>query len=134
VDATDLIQILLNLTINAFQSSATPQTVQVTAARVKEPLPQPFKVPPETELVVGESAFAGKLPLLALTISDQGSGIGSETLARIFDPYFTTKTDTGTGLGLAIVARLVQTHRGLIHVKTRIGLGTQVTLYFPLKT
>jgi signal transduction histidine kinase len=133
VDATDLIQILLNLTINAFQSTTTPQTVQVTAVRVKEPLPQPFIVPPETELVVGESTFAGKLPLLALTISDQGSGIGSETLARIFDPYFTTKTATGTGLGLAIVARLVQTHRGLIHVKTRIGLGTQVMLYFPLK-
>ncbi len=133
IDSTDLLQILLNLTINGLQSTAHTQTVRITAARLEDPLPTPLTVPVESDIVVGEAAFPNQPPLLALTISDQGSGISGENLKRIFDPYFTTKTRDGTGLGLAIVSRLVQTSRGLIHVKTQLGHGTNVTVYFPLK-
>ncbi|MFA6285969.1 MAG: response regulator [Opitutaceae bacterium] len=133
VDSTDLLQILLNLTINGLQSTDRPQTVRLTASRLEDPLPIPLVAPPETEIVIGETAFPNQPPLLALTIGDQGSGITGDNLKRIFDPYFTTKTQDGTGLGLAIVSRLVQTSRGLIHVKTQVGHGTHVTVYFPLK-
>ncbi|HTJ79438.1 MAG TPA: response regulator [Rariglobus sp.] len=133
VDATDLLQILLNLTINAFQSSSKEQTVRVTATRLEDPLPTPLEPPEETEIVLGEPTFTNQPPLLALTISDQGTGISSQNLKRIFEPYFTTKVQTGTGLGLAIVARLVQTNNGLVHFKTVPEQGTEVTVYFPLK-
>ncbi len=133
IDSTDLLQILLNLTINGLQSTSLAQTVRITTERLEYPLPTPLTAPPETEIVVGEAAFPNQPPLLVLTISDQGAGISGENLKRIFDPYFTTKTQDGTGLGLAIVSRLVQTSRGLIHVKTQLGHGTNVTVYFPLK-
>ena len=133
VDATDLIQILLNLTINAFQSTTKVQSVRLTARRMEDPLPLPLTLDADTEISLGEAGFPNQPPVLALSITDQGSGIGCEHLARIFDPYFTTKAQTGTGLGLAIVARLVQNNRGFIHLKTRLDQGTTVTLYFPLK-
>ena len=134
VDATDLIQILLNLTINAFQSTAKTQSVRLTARRLEDPLPLPLALDADTEISVGEAGFPNQPPLLALGISDQGAGIDREHLARIFDPYFTTKGQTGTGLGLSIVARLIQNNRGFIHLKSRLDHGTTVTLYFPLKT
>jgi len=134
IDATDLVQILLNLVVNAFQSSPREQTVWLMAERLTAPLVPPPAAPAATELVLGLESFANTPPLLALTVLDQGSGIGAETLPRIFDPYFTTKAQAGTGLGLAIVARLVRTHHGLIHVKTRLGEGTSMTLCFPLQS
>jgi len=66
-------------------------------------------------------------------VQDQGSGIPPEILRHIFEPYFTTKVDKGTGLGLAIVSRLVQDHHGLLHVKTKVGEGTRMTVVFPAK-
>ena len=88
----------------------------------------------DTEIVLGEASFANQPPLLCITITDQGEGIKKENIKRIFDPYFTTKVQTGTGLGLAIVSRLVQTNNGLVHFKTNPGHGTEVSVYFPLKT
>lgn len=133
VDATDLIQILLNLTINAFQSTTTEQIVRLTARRMDDPLPLPLTLDADSEISRCEAGFPNQPPLLALSITDQGTGIRRENLARIFDPYFTTKAQTGTGLGLAIVARLIQNNHGFIHLKTRLDQGTTVTLYFPLK-
>lgn len=133
VDATDLIQILLNLSINAFQSSPREQTVWITADRIDAPIALPPATPTLNEAAVGHDTFAARPPLLAISVIDQGGGISAENLPRIFEPYFTTKAQHGTGLGLAIVARLVRTHHGLIHVKTRAGEGTRITVYFPLK-
>jgi two-component system sensor histidine kinase/response regulator len=133
IDATDFIQVLLNLVINAFQSSPLPQTVWLIAERLTLPLALPATALSGTEALVGLEGFANTAPLLALTVLDQGAGISAENLPRIFDAYFTTKAQTGTGLGLAIVARLVRSHHGLIRVKTRPGEGTSITLYFPLK-
>jgi signal transduction histidine kinase len=49
----------------------------------------------------------------------------------MFEPYYTTKAARGSGLGLAIVSRLVHTHGALLHIKTRVGEGTTMTLYLP---
>jgi signal transduction histidine kinase len=133
IDATDFIQILLNLIINAFQSSPHAQTVWLIAERLTAPFVPPAAVAAATEKLIGLDTFANTPPLLALSVLDQGAGISADNLPRVFDAYFTTKTQTGTGLGLAIVARLARTHHGLIHVKTRLGEGTSITLYFPLK-
>jgi two-component system, sensor histidine kinase and response regulator len=133
INGTELIQILLNLTINAFQSTAHDQTVWVTAEMVLEPLPDEVLTEGPGDIFVGREPLAGEPPLVALSVLDQGEGIAPEVLPHIFEPYFTTKTEKGTGLGLAIVSRLVQDHRGLLHLRTKVGEGTRVTVYFPAK-
>mgnify|MGYP001359800712 CR=1 FL=1 len=63
-------------------------------------------------------------------VSDTGSGIPPENLAKIFEPYFSTK-DTGTGLGLAIVHKIVDVHNGTIDVGSTVENGTRFTLRLP---
>jgi PAS domain S-box-containing protein len=66
-------------------------------------------------------------------VADTGSGIPPEHLARIYDPFFTTKVmGRGTGLGLSITYGIVQEHRGTIGCESTIGQGTRFTLTFPL--
>ena len=66
-----------------------------------------------------------------LSFADQGIGIPPENLPRLFDPYFTTRSD-GTGLGLAIADRIVTDHGGKILVESTVGVGTVVTVCLPL--
>ncbi len=130
VNGTELIQILLNLTINAFQSTTREQTVWVTAEVVTKPLPIESLRDGREDIVIGREPLAGEPPLVAISVLDQGPGIMPDVLPHIFEPYFTTKSEKGTGLGLAIVARLVQDYRGLLHVRNKAGEGTRVTVYF----
>ncbi|MEP7304782.1 MAG: ATP-binding protein [Acidobacteriota bacterium] len=66
-------------------------------------------------------------------VSDTGSGIPSEHLARIYDPFFTTKAiGRGTGLGLSITYGIVHEHDGTINCASVIGQGTRFTLSMPL--
>jgi len=67
-----------------------------------------------------------------LTVSDDGSGISTDDLERIFEPFYTKKVmgRTGTGLGLAVVWNALQDHDGYINVKTS-KKGTVFELYFP---
>jgi len=133
IGGTELIQVLLNLSINAFQSSNQPQTVWITAERVEVALAIETLADSPTDHFVGLDGFANHPPIVALSVLDQGPGIPSDMLAKIFEPYFTTKALTGTGLGLSIVARLVKAHGGIIHVNSRPGDGTRFTLYLPGK-
>src|SRR5207247_35631 len=65
-------------------------------------------------------------------IADTGSGIPSEQLARIYDPFFTTKAiGRGTGLGLSITYGIVREHDGTIHCDSAVGHGTRFTLAMP---
>lgn len=65
-----------------------------------------------------------------IALRDTGGGIPSEVLQKIFEPYFTTKTD-GSGLGLMIVQRVVREHGGLIEVSTEQGRGTTFRILLP---
>jgi signal transduction histidine kinase len=68
---------------------------------------------------------------LKVTISDSGEGIKKEDLPRITDPYYTSKP-SGTGLGLAIVQKILDAHGGSVHIESQEGVGTKVTLQFPV--
>ncbi|WP_339462009.1 sensor histidine kinase [Pseudomonas sp. EA_105y_Pfl2_R69] len=68
---------------------------------------------------------------LRLCISDDGPGIDRETLARLGEPFFTTKT-TGTGLGLAVVKAVARAHQGDVQLRSRPGRGTCAILTLPL--
>ena len=65
------------------------------------------------------------------TVSDGGTGIVPEHLARIFEPDFTTKRD-GMGLGLAIVENIIIGHGGRITVESESGRGTTFTINLPM--
>jgi two-component system NtrC family sensor kinase len=65
-------------------------------------------------------------------VADTGSGIPPEQLARIYDPFFTTKAiGRGTGLGLSITYGIVNEHQGMIQCDSAVGQGTRFTLQFP---
>ena len=75
---------------------------------------------------------------VSVCVSDSGSGIAPEHIARIYDPFFTTKTTSdagqkrGTGLGLSVTYGIIQEHAGKIRVESRPGEGTTFYLDFPL--
>ena len=69
---------------------------------------------------------------IVVEVADTGSGIPSEHLARIYDPFFTTKAiGRGTGLGLSITYGIVREHSGSIDCESGVGQGTRFTLRFP---
>jgi PAS domain S-box-containing protein len=70
-----------------------------------------------------------------LTVSDTGCGIPDDVMPKIFDPFFTTKiTDgkRGSGLGLSVVDAVMKDHGGYVDVRSKIGEGTSIYLYFPV--
>nr|WP_175534936.1 MULTISPECIES: ATP-binding protein [unclassified Pseudomonas] len=68
---------------------------------------------------------------LRLSVSDNGSGIEPAVLARLGEPFFTTKT-TGTGLGLTVVKAVARAHQGELQLRSRLGRGTCATVCLPL--
>ncbi|WP_226505749.1 ATP-binding protein [Pseudomonas sp. MWU16-30317] len=68
---------------------------------------------------------------LRLCVTDSGSGIDAKTLARLGEPFFTTKT-TGTGLGLAVVKAVARAHQGELQLRSRPGRGTRAMVTLPL--
>jgi two-component system sensor histidine kinase FlrB len=75
--------------------------------------------------------FYSRGQTLRLCISDNGPGIDANTLARLGEPFFTTKT-TGTGLGLAVVKAVARAHQGELLLRSRPGRGTCAILVLPL--
>jgi signal transduction histidine kinase len=69
---------------------------------------------------------------VALAVSDTGVGIPRERLARVFEPFYSGKTN-GSGLGLTIAERIVVAHGGRIEIDSEPGRGTRVTMLFPLE-
>jgi two-component system sensor histidine kinase HydH len=106
MDADRMNQVLLNLYLNAIQAMDGGGVLQVTVSR------------------------DDSRKLTTITVSDNGRGIEAADQERIFDPYFTTKSD-GTGLGLAIVHKILDAHGGSIKVSSQKGAGTTVTMTLP---
>lgn len=68
-----------------------------------------------------------------LRIADSGPGIPEEIMAKIFNPFFTTKSESGgTGLGLSIANKIINNHKGRIRVSSTEGTGTTFTIFLPI--
>ena len=106
-DATQLRQIIHNLLRNA------------------EDAQEGFE---EAQIGVSTSCLDGMAELL---VSDCGPGFSPEIIARVFEPYVTTKA-RGTGLGLAIVKKIVDEHQGTIRINNRQPTGAEVLIRLPL--
>jgi signal transduction histidine kinase len=132
INGTDLIQILLNLTLNAFQCSSQHHRVEIRGQLLHHALDLAhFEDGPEDQFI-NRDGFNNAEPLLSLSVQDNGPGIAPEVMPKIFEPFFTTRPrSSGTGLGLCIVHRLLKQARGALHAHTKVGQGTVFTVYLP---
>ena len=132
INGTDLMQILLNLAINAFQSTTQSHSVEISARFLSQPLDVSQLKDGPSDQVQNRDEFRNSAPMVLLRVQDNGPGIPSDLLHKIFEPYFTTKTEgKGTGLGLSIVVRLVKEAHGLIHIHSKLSEGTAFQIYLP---
>ena len=122
-DATQLHQVLLNLSVNA--RDAMPQGGTLGLA-IEDVLLDADAI----RFIPG----AKPGPYVQLKVSDTGTGIPPEIADKIFDPFFTTKgLEKGTGLGLSTVLGIVKSHGGFIQFDSTAG-GTEFKLYLPAQT
>ena len=134
INGTDLLQILLNLTINALQAVETPHQVEITCQPIQNALDLAQYVDGPGQRLINREGFLNRAPLLAITIADNGPGIAPELLAKMFVEKFTTKSsDRGTGLGLSIVHRLVRQSNAAIHLRSEVGKGSWFTILLQVR-
>ena len=120
-DRSRIEQMIVNMALNARDAMPTGGKLVIETANLD--LAEPL-------IASGISLDAGRY--VTLTICDTGSGMDGETLARVFEPFFSTKgPDRGTGLGLSSALGIAETAGGRISVSSRLGEGTTFTLYLP---
>ena len=131
-NGTDVIQILLNLTLNALQCTPQFHRVEIRGQLHQQPLDLSMFTDGPEDRFIHRDTLNNTAPLLALSVQDNGPGISPELMSKIFEPYFTTRPKTqGTGLGLCIVNRLLKEARGALHAYSKAGQGTVFTVYLP---
>ena len=113
-DINAIKQVLWNVLLNAVQAMPQGGTITVKTAYV-------------------EASAAGKPGEAAIIITDTGTGLSAETVKKVFQPFFSTKSK-GTGLGLSIVERTVKQHGGHISLESDLGRGTTVSIWIPVHT
>ena len=121
IDSAQLESALLNLVINA--RDAMPDGGQLTIEVENRQLDAAYAAT-QTELVPGD--------YVAVSVSDNGAGMPPNVIARVFEPFNTTKPiGQGTGLGLSMVYGLVKQAGGHVRIYSEVGQGTTATLYLP---
>jgi len=113
-NAGQLQQVFTNLIINSMQASEADSVIKITSRHSP---------------AMGE--FGGTVEL---SFVDQGSGIASEIIKKIFEPFFSTKEiGKGTGLGLSVSYGIIKSHGGEIRVDSTVGVGTTFTIILPVQ-
>ena len=111
VDANQMIQVLVNLLVNAAHAIGSKKGGEIFVG---------------TDLGEVEGS-----PHIEIKVVDNGCGIPRKDLQKIFEPFFTTRDTGGTGLGLAVVRRIVKEHGGTLSVDSRLNRGTTFTIHLP---
>jgi len=106
VDPEQMIRVLGNLALNAYQAMPAGGSLTISAH-------------PQGEFV-------------AIAVTDTGVGIPSENMPKLFEPLFTTKAK-GIGLGLVVSRKLIEANHGWLEVHSQVGIGTTFSLFLPVK-
>ena len=121
-DPTQIHQVLMNLCTNAYHA------MQETGGRIEVKLTESNIDYEQTLKHIGIKMG----PHLHLIVKDEGVGMDSSVLSRIFEPYYTTKEPgKGTGLGLSVIHGIVKNHGGFITVESTPGQGSAFHVYLP---
>ena len=112
IDPAELERCLVNLVINA--RDALPDGGDIRCRAFEGP-----RRPGDTA------------PIVTIEVQDAGLGMDAETLARAFEPFFSTKGDAGTGLGLSVVQQAIVMAGGFVEADSAKGRGTTVRLGLP---
>ena len=115
-DESQISLVINNLLANAVQAMPDGGVIEIAAENITLDDPEPFL------LKAGE--------YLRITIKDTGEGIPEENMSKVFDPFFTTRSNS-KGLGLAISYSVMQRHGGWIEVQSKRGEGSAFQLYLP---
>jgi signal transduction histidine kinase len=106
-DFNQLIQVFVNLTVNAFQAMEDGSRLTISTSAADD-------------------------NRIRISFSDNGCGISAENMEKLFTPFFTTKEEVkGVGLGLAVSYGIIERHGGSIEVKSEIGKGSTFTVVLP---
>ncbi|MEI6056295.1 MAG: PAS domain S-box protein [Lentisphaerota bacterium] len=119
-DAVQIEQMLLNLLFNAMDAMEGKfglLEISIDIISIDQLDVFKFKVPSGS--------------YVKLTVKDTGQGMSPEVKQKLFDPFFSTKSEKGTGLGMPIVKRIINNHNGAIQVESELGVGTTISLFFP---
>jgi PAS domain S-box-containing protein len=110
-DCDQLKQVLLNIFQNAIEASPEGAVIEVAAFEQS----------------------SGEHEGMVIKVTDHGVGISEKSLARVFEPFFTSGKRQGTGLGLAICRNIIEAHGGDIQLTSEQGKGTSVRIWLPLR-
>jgi PAS domain S-box-containing protein len=120
-NAPEIRQVVMNLVLNASEAIGEKGgVIHVTTS--------PLRLNPYKTLNSHAESLIGDC--LQLEVADTGSGMSEEVQAKVFDPFYTTKS-AGRGLGLAVVQTIVRNHGGVIKLKSAPGRGTTVQIVLP---
>ncbi len=121
-DEDQITQVLHNLALNAVQAMPGGGSLQISGGPVSSA---------EGLAAVEDARHTMPGPYVEIVLRDSGTGIAPEHLSKIFDPFFSTRSN-GTGLGLAIAYSIIRKHDGVIRVDSRPGAGSTFTIYLPV--
>jgi signal transduction histidine kinase len=114
-DAPQLEQAFLNLILNAAEAMPDGGTLTIKSREIRQP------------------RTSARPTHVAVEFKDTGGGMSEELQKRAFTAVLSTTKSKGTGLGLAIVGRIIETHRGTIKIKSRLGRGTSIEIMLPAR-
>ena len=120
-DPGQMVQVILNLAINARDAMPRGGTLKIQTANVSF-----------SDVVTFHGVEVNPGNYVQLSVADTGTGIDPQAIGRIFEPFFTTKSvGKGTGLGLATVFGIVKQSGGYVFADSEIGKGSTFTIYLP---
>jgi two-component system nitrogen regulation sensor histidine kinase GlnL len=119
VDEDRIVQVFHNLMRNAIEAMPSGGRLTLTTRLSLDPL--------FAKVDLGQ----GVRSMAVIQVADEGEGISESTRAKLFTPFFTTK-DKGLGLGLALCHRIMEEHKGSIHVASEPPKGTVVSCFLPI--
>lgn len=109
VDADQLQQVFFNMFINAGQAMPNGGSLTITTTLIE------------------------KDKVIQIVVEDTGTGISQENLDKVFDPFFSTKSQQGFGLGLSVSYGIIQNHGGRVDVQSREEKGTRFSIFLPIE-
>jgi PAS domain S-box-containing protein len=132
LDHDQILQVLLNVLMNALQALSQGGEIVVSVATARKRAADRSGVGRRATDRLRSPGEVPTLDVVEIRVRDNGPGIPAAVMAKVFDPFYTTRTQ-GTGLGLSICQSIVREHGGSISIESTVGQGTIVIVDLPVE-